>query len=46
MELFTISVKEGFFGLFLEKAVFKTVKTNLWQSERPAKVVAVFWKVL
>ena len=24
--------------------VFKTVNTNLWQSERPVNVAVVFWK--
>ena len=30
---------------FLKKFVFETVNTNLWQSERPVKVTALFWKV-
>ena len=37
-------VKEIFWGVFLEKNVFKNVNINLWQSERPVKVVVKFWK--
>ena len=33
-----------FFGLLLGNVVFKTVNTNLWQSERPLNVIVVFWK--
>ena len=38
-----ISVKGFFWFIFSKKFVFETVNTNLWQSERPVKVVAVFW---
>ena len=34
----------SYFGSFLEKFVFETVDTSLWQSERPVNVVVVFWK--
>ena len=33
-----------FFGLLLGNVVFKTVNTNLWQSESPLNVIVVFWK--